>query len=176
MKLIIALAFVLLSIGSAKSAHLLGGEISYRYLGLNKYEATFVFYRACFEGAEFPDNIEYTVFRSDNTILDVYEVNRIAPYTSDDTLRGESDNPCIIPPDDLCVQIGTYIDTITLASSPDGYYISYQRCCWNNATQNIITPGSVGLNLVIAIPGTNEVTLPNNSAVFNSLPPLIVCV
>ncbi|MFT5581321.1 MAG: gliding motility-associated-like protein [Psychromonas sp.] len=176
MKFLIALAFVFLSIGSAKSAHLSGGEVSYRYLGLNKYEVTFLFYRTCFEGAQFPDELNFTVFKADNTILYPMVLFARSPNTSSDTLRGETDNPCIIPPPDLCVEIGTYIDTITLPPSVDGYYIDYQKCCWTNETQNILNPALTGLNLTIPIPGSSKVTLPNNSAVFTSLPPLIVCV
>jgi gliding motility-associated-like protein len=176
MKLLIALAFVLLSIGSAKSAHLFGGEVSYRYLGLNKYEVTFIFYRACNEGAPFPPQIHFSIFKADNTILDSTVFFSLEPYTANDTLRGETDNPCIIPPPDLCVQVGTYLDTITLPPSVDGYYISYQRCCWTNDMENIVTPNSIGLNTTIPIPGSATVTLPNNSAVFNSVPPLVVCV
>ena len=70
---------------------------------------------------------------------------------------------------------GVYIDTITLPSSPDGYYVSYQRCCWSAIIMNMDNADDFGLLLRVDVPGTNLVSTPNNSPVITNLPPYILC-
>jgi hypothetical protein len=56
------LVILLLSIGycfQSKATHIVGGEMSYKYLGDNKYEVTLVMYRDCG-----PDNTRGTGFDS----------------------------------------------------------------------------------------------------------------
>ena len=74
------------------------------------------------------------------------------------------DDPCVTPPTDICVERGIYVDTITLPFIPDGYYISYQRCCWSGAIDNILDAEDWGLTISTDIPGSNLISTPNSSA------------
>ena len=64
------------------------------------------------------------------------------------------DDPCVTPPNNICVEKGIYIDTIQLPFNPSGYHISYQRCCWANNIDNIVDPGNNGITLTTFIPGS----------------------
>ena len=59
--------------------------------------------------------------------------------------------------------------------TPDGYYISYQRCCWAANIINITTPGNWGITITCKVPGSNLVTDENNCARFNNYPPIVLC-
>lgn len=81
-----------------------------------------------------------------------------AGLDNDQTIRFDpASNPCISnPPVDVCYRIRTYSISITLPDDPDGYVISYQRCC---RIENIINlagaSGNVGATYFAEIPGTD---------------------
>jgi len=178
MKLFLSLFFFLF-LFQANAAHLVGGEISYTAVGPynptgpNKYRIVFTLYRDQFStGAALPNFLIYTVFNTDNTVLfqDTTEQRVV------DILNNPNTNPCLVPPSNIGVQRGIYIDTVTLANSPTGYYISYQRCCWAAGILNMVNSGDYGLLLRCDIPGTNLVgSQPNNSPAYTNLPPFILC-
>lgn len=163
---------LILSTSKLFAAHIIGGEIYYDYLGNNEYRVTIELYRDCMgAGAAFDNPMGYTVFNADNTIFAEYFV----PLLSVELLPIVYDDPCVTPPNDICVERGLYIDTITLPPSANGYYISYQRCCWTASIMNILDPGSNGLTLTTVVPGTNLVSVENNAARFNSYPQIVLC-
>jgi len=166
---------ILLFIGSffhVQAAHIIGGEVHYNYLGNDQYEIVFELYRDCNgPGAAFDNPMGYTVFNADNSIYSEYFVTPL----SIDQLPIVYDDPCVTPPDDICVERGIYIDTITLPMTPNGYYVSYQRCCWTAAIMNILNPGDWGLTITTAIPGSNLVSVENNAARYSNYPPIVLC-
>lgn len=87
------------------------------------------------------------------------------------------DYPCLIPPDNLCVEEGTYEFDFEIDNWPstDPYHIVYQRCCRNNTITNIVDPGDVGATYEISISPESQ-ALCNNSPVFKGFPPTVVCV
>jgi len=172
MKLFLSLSFLFLFLFQAKAAHLVGGEISYIHLGNNKYQIVFTLYRDQFStGAALPNSLTYTVFNADNTIL----LEETTYQRTVDILNNPNTNPCLIPPANIGVQRGVYLDTITLPVSLNGYYVSYQRCCWAAGILNMVNSDDYGLLLRCDIPGTSQVTVQNNSAAFTNLPPFILC-
>lgn len=156
---------------TAYCAHIIGGEVYYDYLGNDQYLLTFEIYRDCNgPGALFDNPLHFTAFKMDNTMYSDYTA-----YPVIDTLPIIYDDPCVTPPNDICVERGVYQATITLPPTVDGYYITYQRCCWTSAISNIDVPADWGITISTHIPGTNEVTVPNNSARFNNYPPIVLC-
>ncbi|MFT5779572.1 MAG: gliding motility-associated-like protein [Crocinitomicaceae bacterium] len=165
------LAFALLTSTIASATHIVGGEIFYDSLGGDQYKITFEIYRDC-SGSGFDNPLNYTVFNADGTPFAEYPIANPATLI----LPILYDDPCVTPPNDICIERAIYIDTITLPATLDGYYISYQRCCWANNIQNIIDPGNWGLTISTSIPGTNLVgVFDNNCARFSNYPPLVLC-
>jgi gliding motility-associated-like protein len=172
MKKLLSIAFLFACINPLFSAHIIGGEIYYDYLGNDEYKVTIELYRDCNgAGAAFDNPLGYTVFNADNSMFAQYFV----PLLSSEQLPVVYDDPCVTPPSDICVQRGLYIDTITLPATANGYYISYQRCCWTAAITNILNPGDYGLTLTTSVPGSNLVAIENNAARFNAYPQIVLC-
>jgi gliding motility-associated-like protein len=161
----------LLFIGfGASASHIVGGEVYYDSLGNNQYRITFEVYRDC-SGAAYDTPLWFTVFNANGSFYSEYSISLPVP----DTLPVIYDDPCVTPPTDICVERAIYVGIFTLPSTSEGYYISYQRCCWAANIQNIVNPGSWGITITTFIPGTNTVSAPNNSARFNEYPPIVLC-
>ena len=91
----------LLSINS-NAAHIIGGEVYYDYLGADRYKITFEIYRDCNSaGAPFDTPLNYTVFNYGSGGYTVFTANPVI-----DTLPIVYDDPCVIPPSDICVERG----------------------------------------------------------------------
>ena len=153
------------------ASHILGGEIYYDSLGNNQYKITIELYRDCNSGTTYDNPLYYTVFLGDGSYFGEFDValfsNQLLPVVYDD--------PCVTAPNNICVEKGLYIDTITLPFNPSGYHISYQRCCWANNVDNIINPGDNGITLTTFVPGSDLTNIYNQGARFNNYPPLVLC-
>lgn len=156
----------------AYASHIVGGEIYYDSLGNNQYRVTIELFRDCQNSATpFDDPINYTVFYANGSIFSTFSI----PLPSPQILPIIYDDPCVTPPNDICIERAIYIDTITLPFDISGYYISYQRCCWANNIQNMVNPGDNGITLTTFVPGSDLVNVHNNCARFNEYPPLVLC-
>lgn len=162
---------ILLSSFSAKATHIVGGEIYYDSLGNNQYKITFEIYRDCSSFTDYDNPLDYTIFYGDGTIWSQFSVM----IFSRDTLPIVYDDPCVTPPDDICIERAIYIDTVTLPFDVLGYYIAYQRCCWANNIENIVDPANNGITLTNYIPGSSLIDIHNQSARFINYPPLVLC-
>lgn len=161
----------LLFSSSSFATHIVGGEVYYDSLGNDQYRVVFEIYRDC-SGVNFDDPLFYTVFNANDVIFSEFSI----PLPVPDTLPIVYDDPCVEPPTDVCIERAIYVDTITLPANPDGYYITYQRCCWAGNIQNIVDPGNWGLTITTRVPGTNLVGVEdNNCARFNNYPPIALC-
>lgn len=171
MKLLLFGLLALISFSSA-ATHIVGGEVYYDSLGNNQYKVTFEVYRDCSPGTSGYDSpLYYTVFLANGTLLSEYSI----PLPTPSILPLVYDDPCVTPPDDVCIEIAIYVDTITLPMTPDGYYITYQRCCWSSAISNILNPDSWGITITTFVPGTNLIGQHNNCARFEEFPPIVLC-
>jgi len=117
----------------------------------------------------------------------VYRDGTVVPYIPTVTLDAPTitnippdvSNPCLIIPDDVCVEEGVYIFILTLPTDPNSYHIVYQRCCRNNSINNIIFPEDTGATYTIELTPEaqqNSTGCVNNSPTFNNFPPIIICV
>lgn len=166
------LIFVTLS-GSAGASHIVGGDIYYDYLGNNQYRFYITLYRDCFStGAQYDDPLPLGVYRTQNNAL-VQNVS--VPFPGSTVLPLNFNNPCIIPPNNICVERAIYITVITLPPTPGGYTIVYQRCCRGPNITNLIGPDNTGLTLAATIPGNETSNWQNSSPRFTNYPPLLLC-
>ena len=85
------------------------------------------------------------------------------------------ENPCGTPPPSVCVEQAVYQQVVDIGESPNGFTLSYQRCCRNPSIINLNNPDDAGATFTTQIPGTNQTEEPNSSPTFNSLPPVALC-
>ena len=109
------------------ATHIIGGEISYQYLGSDDYEITLNLYRDCFYGCcDLPDPETVRIYDALGSEIPGSPFD--FPRISYDTLDLSYNNICFIPPTDICVQGAVYIDTLNLPPIGGGYQIKWRRC------------------------------------------------
>jgi gliding motility-associated-like protein len=159
------------------STHIVGGDIFYKHVGSNRYEITVKVYFDCLNGsaqAIQSDNVIY-VGQYDartNRYEKKYTFFRTGPRRLNDGLV----YACASAQTNACVDEYVYKQTITVDPGFFGKILAFQRCCRNNTIINIFDPGGTGATYWVKIPGSQQTTIPNNSAVFTQLPPNYVCV
>tara|TARA_B100001093_G_scaffold121227_1_gene114088 strand:+ start:16299 stop:19679 length:3381 start_codon:yes stop_codon:yes gene_type:complete len=173
MRNILLVIFILIP-SILNATHLIGGEVTYTCIGDNQYEIKVVIYRDCGPsnslGTGFDDQGVITIYDMSNNIYEELEHDQaLAEFVVD-----EFTSECMTLPPELCVEKGTYTIVTTLPNNSDGYQIVYQRCCRNQQVINIVNPEVFGSSLVAYIPPSSIVDC-NNSPVFNSVPPLALC-
>lgn len=154
-------------------SHIVGGEIYYDCLGGGDYRVTVKIYRDCNStGAQFDSPLPLGVFRnSDNSLFNTYNMN----FPGSNVLPVEFNNPCVNPPNNICIEEAIYQGVINLPNSPEGYKLVYERCCRGPGIVNLNDSENEGLTLTANIPGTNSGVSCNSSPRFNSTPPLLLC-
>ncbi len=166
MKKIICVALILLLHFPSSATHIIGGDVTVKSLGANKFLVTLRFYRDCLTATSFDNPIVLGVY---DKITNVEAFQFSLPLISTQVLPlGDS---CFTPPN-LCVEEGIFRDTITFANNPNGYYISWQRCCRNNSIQNIVTPGDAAMVFYAEVP---DPAIGNSTPVFGSYPNAYLC-
>lgn len=181
LRLFLALSvFILFGQNELFAAHIIGGEITYECLGNDKYRFTMKIYRDCLGGgAEFDSagggalEGSVSVYRGTGANATLVQTVYLQPPVITD-IQPNISNPCLILPNNICVEEGIYVFDLTLPNSPESYHIAYQRCCRNNTIANIVDPGSAGATYYIRLsPTAQEVC--NSSPVFNEFPPIVIC-
>ena len=153
------------------ATHIVGGELNYRYLGNDLYEVRLTVYRDCYNGIPPFDNpASLGIFDAFNNFFE--EV--LLDFRGSDTIPPTINSPCFIPPTNICYERTTYIDTVMLPPSAQGYQMAYQRCCRNYTIVNIILPDATGATYYASVPGTSTFSQ-NANPVFNNWPPPFIC-
>lgn len=162
------------------ATHIVGGNMYYTCLGNDMYEITMIIRRDCRFGADDAPHdgpqVYLTIFdglgqffprRGDNGFvkLDLLGI---------DTLNTSLEDFCIDGGDTVCVSQATYRGMVCLPREESGYIISYQRCCRNASLTNIIEPLETGGTWQVEI-FDNAQAACNSNPVFNSWPPVYVC-
>ncbi len=147
--------------------HIIGGKITYRYLGSNNYEIKLTVYRDCSTDLEFDNPAPLAVYDNSTYTL-VY--NHQITLSHSDTINPNNPNPCFILPPGICVEEGYNLDTVNLPPNTSGYTVTYQRCCHNQSIANIIAPAFNGITITANIPPQI-----NNTATFLNYPPIYIC-
>ena len=190
LKKFITLLFFLHICQTYLATHIVGGVVTYKYLGLKKYEVTFKIYRDCnggqaaFDGdpsaqGGFNRPFYFVVFDNQNgSRVDSGSLTLIQK----DTVKSAIESQCIPDADKLtCVEQALYVDTITVPDESRWYSIVHQRCCRNSGIDNLQPlPGGggggssyPGMTIYNIIPPSTS--SPNNSANFKRFPPLFLC-
>jgi gliding motility-associated-like protein len=172
MRYIFLFLFNLISCISVIATHIVGGELYYGNLGNDQYRITLKCYRDCYNGQAPFDNPAYVfIYNSSGTLVQTVEMYNptvtAIPLTSND--------PCLTPPSNVCVEEGLYQTDVYLSPVTGGYDLVYQRCCRNHTIVNLVNPGGTGSTYVAHIPGS-EVVSKNSSPHFNNFPPVFLCI
>ncbi|TNE80536.1 MAG: PKD domain-containing protein [Bacteroidetes bacterium] len=168
-----ALVLLLATAVSSRATHIVGGDLTYKYLGSNNYQIELYLYVDCINGA--PSAIdqdkfaEIGVFNASNTMVQSLQLARTGPTRIDG-----KNYSCVIPPTTACVDLYVFKTTTTLLPSTGGYQLVFQRCCRNNTIENINAPQSTGSTYRTYIPDVMQYGF-NSSAVFKGLPPNFLC-
>lgn len=149
------------------ATHIVGGEFTYTNISGNNFELKLRLFRDCNGTAGFDPTITVGVFdRVTNQLTD----SLVMQLTSSDSLH-LAGSLCS-PPPDICVENGTYIENIVLPDNPNGYYLSWERCCRNHTVVNIDNPGATGLSFYLEMP---DPALQNSSPYFQNDPLPYMC-
>ncbi len=171
------LLLLLFTFVKINATHIVGGEISYDYLGGGNYRIILKVYRDCFngvppldgDGGGIPAIITVRTNLGDS-LIGTYNIGSPIVTNIPPTIN----SPCIQTPGGICVQEGVYNYTIFLPPKTGGYYIAYQRCCRNNTILNLNQSGGQGSSYYIKIPGP-EVFAVNSSPRYKNFPPIFIC-
>ena len=152
------------------ASHIVGGNITYKHIADNLYEARLAVYRDCGPSA-------FTGFNEDPIKLGIYDLGTHRQIDSV-SLKTKSTYPLkfneveCIAPNSQCVEVRIYTGEFRMNSSTfnnlAGYYLSWQRCCRNRSTVNILSPGTTGMAFYAEIPSPHPVPLV--PAIINSSP------
>jgi gliding motility-associated-like protein len=177
MKKLVLSILLLTLLSHTFAAHIKGGFLTYKYIGPGtqantlKYTITLTVYMACNPSAgQLTNPIDLTFFSGDGpTIFRNIPVNITKQYN----LGKGYDEPCITGDQRGCYYtIVVYeLANYDLPISPNGYTISYQRCCRIASMDNVVNSGQVGNTYTIKIPGTSS---PIPDANKNSSPDFLI--
>jgi len=164
----LVLILLLFAATSARAGHIVGGEMFYDHLGGNTYRITVKLYREC-SGIAFDDPIYIGIYSGTGTYLQTLTPS----YPGSELVPVILDSPCLSAPPNVCVETTSYVAMVELPPSPDGYVLSYQRCCRTNLISNLPEPDELGLTVTTRIPGDPFAI--NSSPRFTELPPIVLC-
>lgn len=171
MRIVITILLIL-SITPASASHIVGGDIYYDYMGGNNYLFTINVYRDCNStGAQFDDPLPLGIFNSSGQMVQQENVG----LPGSNQIPVVFNNPCVIPPNNICTELATYQILVNLPPIPGGYYVAYQRCCRGPNITNLSNPDDTGITLMTHVPGSNTGNQINSSPRFNNYPPLLLC-
>jgi gliding motility-associated-like protein len=165
------------------ASHIIGGELSYERLGGDTFKITLDIYRDCYSGIPWFDTPAHLAIfdENGNPVQNISaSLLNLQPIYSDTIPNNIQSDPCLFPPDSVCVEHARY-ETEVILSGPGGFYVVYQRCCRNQSVSNIMNSSESGATYFIYIsPHAKEVN--NSSPTFSDstnnslLPPVYVCV
>lgn len=158
-----------------EAKHIIGGEITYTCNNNGSYTFSMFVYRDCSsDGAAFDPSAYISIFSQvGNTYTEfrTLDVN----ITSGPVDVPPPEDPCLIPPTNVCVEEARYIFSVVLPPIDGSYHVVYQRCCRNNSITNIIDPQDSGATYTVEV--TKEAQeVCNNTPVYNDFPPIVICV
>jgi len=164
--------------------HIIGGEMTYECLGGGDYEFKLTIYRDCSTSVSFDSVAIISIFECDNqgecASLEqgdhIYVLGVSSPVIS---AIPSNDVQCLEVQNKPCAEKGVYTFRlseygINLPNIQNTYHIVYQRCCRNDGILNLVNPEEEGVTFSTEIPPVAQEGC-NNSPVFESFPPIIIC-
>ncbi len=160
------------------ATHTKGGWMYYEYLGAGindptklRYRIGLKFYMDCPSGL-IDNPINFSIYENNPFLTFIQDVSvAFSNNTSTQNCTATACYPCINFIPLICYKVLTYETFVELAPSPNGYFVSKQRCCRINNISNINPPSdNVGATYSIKIPGV-AVSVPTSH--INSSPNFI---
>jgi gliding motility-associated-like protein len=164
------LAALLLGTSSAKATHIIGGELYYDRIDVGFYQVTLKLYRDCSALTGFDDPIVIGVF---DPVTGALITSQYLAFPGATEVPIVLESPCLTLPPDVCIETTSYSGFFTLPASPNGYQLTYQRCCRTGIIDNLVLPEDLGITVTTIIPG--EAVPINSSPRFVELPPVALC-
>ena len=172
---------LLMTTQEASATHLMGGNMTYEYLGLNSgtglydYRVTLKIYRLCDPGSsQLPVSTSLGAYQDNagnpnlKQRVAVATLNLISQQAIVPPNAGAS---CSFAPN-VCVEEGVYQTTISVPANTTGYHFMADRCCRNNNIDNLSNPGATGQAYYAYPPNP---TIDNNSPTFAVPPVPFIC-
>ena len=174
MKTVFAIFVVLFCSIQSYATHIMGGDLTYRYITDDSFEFTLAFYVDCVNGnpgAIASDKFAILGFFNAKTkkYIDKVEVER-----NDPVRVSKLNYACVTPPSNACVDRYEYVFSKKVDVGKDGIIVSFQRCCRNHTITNLVNPGGTGMTLLATIPPKTLVSV-NSNPVFKDSPPNFLC-
>ena len=152
-------SFLMLCITKGYSAHIVGGDFSYRHISNDTYEFKMKMYRDCGGGgAPFEVALDVGIYDIEtNEQIEIISMPRKTIYPI-------KFNTGCTSPQLRCVQTGVFTAIVELPKSlynnTRGYYLQWERCCRNDIIKNIVDPGGTPMAFYMEFPSP----YPNNGA------------
>ena len=170
---VVASLLLLLNV-PAKATHLMGGSITYTYLGTRagqyRYSIKVDMFRDCNSATPFDDPIVLSLFerKGDTTCIKTFNMN----LQSEDAVNPPTTGCCggNGTSTGVCIHEGIYTAELDLNPSNYGYYVEFVRCCRNTMVN---VPNNIGQTYFAIIPPTY---IPNNTPQFTAVPAPYICV
>jgi len=147
---ILSALFVLISM-PLFATHFVGGDFQICQTGPNTFEITLRVYRDCLPGNSTLISPGSVVVRDNvtNTQITTFSMTG-SPNPISQTVLTLGDS-CYTPTG-ICVEEYVFVETITLADNPNGYYLEWDDCCRNSLIDNLANPGGDGMTYYAQIP------------------------
>ncbi|MFN8251992.1 MAG: PKD domain-containing protein [Ferruginibacter sp.] len=185
---------LLILLGSLKgiASHIVGGEVTYTYIGpgsqpgTSKYTVMLRLFTECAQAC----NVNNVACPPTNPLIGIF-VNQ-PPYSRITNLQlSLLENPqlnlstfpaCLTNPPIVCYKVNTYTAQVELADNSQGYRLAYQSCC-RAASQNVVDDNTLsppfnvpGATYEAILPGTSLVPAGHNSsAIVNLKDTALIC-
>lgn len=172
MKILITILLLLFNPIKLIASHIIGGELTYTSLDNNLYEVKLTMYRDCGPSSNpFSNSYPLFIYNLDNNNSSIQTLfNSEFNYIEYDALA----NNCVELPQGICIEQAIFTAIIEINNPENNYAIYTQTCCRDEAVINIAYPAYEGVTFSAFIP-SDDITTNNNSAQFNSYPPLGLC-
>ncbi len=158
---------------SANATHIVGGDIHYECTGGNSYTIVMKIYRDCFNGiSPYDDPAGIGAFNQFGTL--VADIDMVLSNATIDTLSTDTGDPCLNPPNNVCVSECVYMINVDLDIPAGGLTLAYQRCCRNTSIVNCASNDDIGMTITAFIPDPSLAVCNSNPAFIN-FPPVFIC-
>lgn len=152
------------------ASHIAGGYMTYECLGGQEYRLMFYFYRDCF-GIGAPNTATITVRDNSGNNLGTFNL----PQVSVDSISEvQVNDPCMVPPNNICVIEYYYQLDTTLPYAAGGIIMYWSDQARNNGITNLQASGSAWATFPATLPDT-AVYGCNSAPQFADVPPVFVC-